>query len=425
MDNIDRKLLQLLKPLSGGEFTDEIVSDWYLARRYVLKHLCQWEKIRKKLKGEQLRFYIYADSQLSLALARQLSLAMHHIGFSEGTRSSRTLIVLLYREPKTISQLEEEVADTLAKEEFLCNLIKYCDYTLTAAGGKTVQHEGLPYLDLEFELRATDAIPDTSDGFLLPEGKAIRMEITGKEDGVCTEFSEADLQRAMRVNSAYSLGSTIDNLPSADNETPKRYNIALDYLRGVNLKKRKKSWEDNLKEEDDGEINQIKLRNVLSCIVSGDLFESHIRSVMDYYGKIDYKYMLKHAHEIRRALHKNLRKLAYLEHNRWNVEKLIMGFRPLNFEEALKDELELHDRDEKRKKMKNDKHEPVHIDIASYADLKRINPKDIKYDYFIILAIPHILRRSYHDPWYIRLKAKFTRKKKEDSTDASSAPTQA
>ena len=33
-----------------------------------------------------------------------------------------------------------------------------------------------------------------------------------------------------------------------------------------------------------------------------------------------------------------------------------------------------------------------HIDICSYKDLRRVNPGDMKYDFFLMLAMPQIMR---------------------------------
>jgi hypothetical protein len=89
------------------------------------------------------------------------------------------------------------------------------------------------------------------------------------------------------------------------------------------------------------------------------------------------------------------------EHARWIVEKLIMGYRPLNEGERYHDET-LHAQfknKEKRKKyrdsLKRNDQDPAHIDLCSYRDLRRINPDDMKYDSFLMLAIPKILKRLF------------------------------
>ena len=85
----------------------------------------------------------------------------------------------------------------------------------------------------------------------------------------------------------------------------------------------------------------------------------------------------------------NLESLARCEHARWNVEKLLLGFRPLSEKEHLEDEqLFGRDRAAYRKSLKN---QGIHIDLCSYRDLRRINPGDMKYDSFLMVAMPRIM----------------------------------
>lgn len=396
---LNKELLQLMKSRKGGEFPADVATDWYIARKYALRHLQVWEQMRRNLSSGPMRLYIpHADTRFSMILARQLSLLMHHPGFQEGDRNTRTVITLLYDEPKTLAELNAEV-EKLSADEYLCNLIVYADYTLCGTDRTDTNDKSLPYLDIEFELISNKKFTQEEKKYLLADITEIKKELNigDSNKNAPKEFTMQDMQRGMMVNNAYCLGATIDNLPNCDNATPLRYNIALDYLRGTKREEREKEWQKPFTSDGNG-IGQIDLRNRLSCIFSGDLFESHVRSVMNYYDKIDYKYLLTHGNEIRRAISANLEPLARTEHARWNVEKLIMGFRPFNEKEALEDELALQGRNAHRKKLKNRTEDPAHIDIASYSDLKRINPQDMKYDHFIILAIPYILRKVLHNP---------------------------
>ena len=78
-----------------------------------------------------------------------------------------------------------------------------------------------------------------------------------------------------------------------------------------------------------------------------------------------------------------------------------MGFRPLNNEERLNDE-SLAPYKTRRKgfrdSLKSDENKLAHIDLCSNADLRRVNPDDMKYDSFLMLAIPKILEKiGKHD----------------------------
>ena len=74
--------------------------------------------------------------------------------------------------------------------------------------------------------------------------------------------------------------------------------------------------------------------------------------------------------------------------------KLIMGFRPLNEKERMKDEVLFGaEKRQYRNKLKKNALDPAHIDLCSFAELRRINPSDLKYDSFLMLAIPGILEK--------------------------------
>ena len=86
------------------------------------------------------------------------------------------------------------------------------------------------------------------------------------------------------------------------------------------------------------------------------------------------------------------KKLAVSEHTRWLVEKLILGFRPLNDIERSRYETLLGDqRKAYAKNLKGKAIAPAHTNICSFKDLRRIDPDNRKYDSFLMLAIPKIL----------------------------------
>lgn len=84
--------------------------------------------------------------------------------------------------------------------------------------------------------------------------------------------------------------------------------------------------------------------------------------------------------EIENAMAKNIEDIKRTEHNRWNVEKLLMGFRPLRKEEVQAS------KEEKKRLRKSSK--LAHLDICSYADLAEIDPGTIIYDASVNMALP-------------------------------------
>ena len=191
-----------------------------------------------------------------------------------------------------------------------------------------------------------------------------------------------DTRKAVMADRMYSLGSWIDNLPAEDIHSPERYALALNVFQN-NLLRRptnpmidEKRWASDL----------TAVKNGLSSIFCADCFESRavgIKSYAEIHGMME-----------KEAWEECIEGLSKSEHARWVTEKLIMGFRPMNDQERIHDErLFGVEKKQYREQLKNNPAHPVHIDILSYADLRRINPDDMKYDSFIMLAIPKILSR--------------------------------
>ena len=83
--------------------------------------------------------------------------------------------------------------------------------------------------------------------------------------------------------------------------------------------------------------------------------------------------------------------LAELEHNRWNIEKLLMGYRQLTDDEkkALRDKAVGSERDNEKDRLKGYIIK-AHADICSFHELKKIDPGIEDYDYLLTLMIPDI-----------------------------------
>jgi hypothetical protein len=71
-----------------------------------------------------------------------------------------------------------------------------------------------------------------------------------------------------------------------------------------------------------------------------------------------------------------------------------MGVRFYTKEERIRDERSFGGaKKQYRNRMKKNTSDPVSVDICSFAELRRINPGDMKYDSFLMLAIPGILQK--------------------------------
>ena len=395
MKEPNKEIFQLLKRKTGEAFEEDVVGNWYIARNYVLRHFNEWigEGIGPDSRNT-FNIVIKGSGPLMYSFVRQISLLAHFSNFDENNDETCSTITIVYPETYTLDQLKDEV-DILAKEEYLCNLIKYSDYTLISGDGEKFHHNGLPYVDIKFLLKAGKGeYCKNDDVIVVEENDILEEEKTGNYK---RSFEDNDLTAGMLVNMAYSIGVEINNLPPTENTTASRYNIALDC---VNSKRRKdmiREWNRPFSKSASGAstISQTNLKNALSCIYCADTFESRMRGLLHTTEPFSEKLLIANSNKIKALIAKNLRQLSQSEHARWVAEKLIVGFRPMSEEEAYTDETNIGKRNPYRKQLKNRSCDPSHIDIISFADLKRINPEDQKYDCFIILAMPIVLKKKY------------------------------
>ena len=90
--------------------------------------------------------------------------------------------------------------------------------------------------------------------------------------------------------------------------------------------------------------------------------------------------------------------LVKTEHNRWNTEKLLTGFRPLEageireFDELLAANCEYKEL-KTRKKFYQQGWEMAHLDICSFKDLEVYDAPSIIYDEILVRALPYIVLR--------------------------------
>ena len=90
--------------------------------------------------------------------------------------------------------------------------------------------------------------------------------------------------------------------------------------------------------------------------------------------------------------------LVRVEHNRWNTEKLLTGFRPLDAEELVEFDEMLDKKSEykeikTRKKFYQQGWEMAHLDICSFKDLEVYDAPSIVYDEILTRALPYIVLR--------------------------------
>ena len=373
---MEKPFEHLVRRENGMNFEEEIVKNWYIARSYILERLK--DVAFKPSSTEHLNFLIMEDTPRMLCLARQIALSCHYLNYDEENEDfslrNRTVITIVSQNPN--------IKDELEKEEYLCNLPKYCKYV---EGTWLTENED-SYIDIEIHI-----IPEISE-----EEKAECDYVFTEEDVKefykqkalnGTDIYSIDTRKAIYTKRIYSLGTIIDDLPAEDIHNVNRYALALNVYQYSKLKEELRPLFDeiNLK-------SQTNVRENLSNIFSSDCFESRNLSI---------KLCCNGDKRKETALWKeNNKSLSKSEHARWVVEKLIMGYSPLDEQQRFKDEDLFYDIKKKaqyRKALKNNDSAPSHIDLCSYRDLRRINPNDMKYDSFLMLAIPIILKKVKHE----------------------------
>lgn len=346
------KPFEYLKRKDGSGFSTDIIKNWYEARAYVL------DKLKNTAfppgSKSHLHVVVTTDTPLMLSAIRQVALTAHYPNFEETTGKNRSLITLVSQNPQIIEEL--------SKEEYLGNLPTVCKYTLYHAAPVNPDS----YIDIELQI--VDQWPDgESQEFIKMSEDEVKafLQTRNEEDIYCI-----DTHKAVLANRIYSLGTLIDNLPAEDINNTKRYMLALDVFQKKYLRKQITPLIDTAKWKSD----PILVKNGLSNIFCTDCF------------------MLRAAF----CKEENNEALSISEHARWVVDKLIMGFRPMNHQERITDERLFGEMKKRqyRNQLKKNPSDPVHIDICSYSDLRRIDPDSLKYDSFLMLAIPTILSKT-------------------------------
>lgn len=438
------------------EFGDEVVSGWYRARDYVLSKLDDVQSWGSDgiaaSSSERVHIVIDCVDPMAFYIARHAALALHFPNFNEGDGRSQaprngTLITLLYNRKKYPDIIAE-----LRKEEFLGNLTNLCKYTLITVekedkenGQKwknCVVKNPYSFVGIELELLGFN---DDDFGYEANEKGGLGLVHVGRKDiekvknrkcdsNKCDSNKcdcKLDVTHARRVNMVYQVGADIDNLPPDDPNISDRYSRALLYFcyqqsKGKTLEKWNEIAEYTNEDDKKGTLYQIKLRNKLSNIFCADCFVTRIKSLFDNKVRKDMEkvikkaycsvnrskedeeidcetvcittdmlnYMIKnHEKDLLLLVGNNLKAMARCEHARWNVEKLILGFSPFSPQEHYEYNCRFgFSRSSYRNGLKKNKGH--HINLCSYEDLYRIDPDNMKYDSFLMLAMVKILKEG-------------------------------
>lgn len=390
---------QYLENRDGKEFDKTIVANWYKARTYVIERL---KEIKIGPSSEKtLKVIVEIDGQhkdLMLSVVRHLALAAHFANYEEydefGNISQKncTTIIIVSKD----NNIEEE----LKKKHYLNNLLKFCQYIINGEYGNTASH--LIPIDIDIVI-TTHTSNDIDEDFVKMTYEDVEYVLGQKDDN---EIFSIDTRKAALCYDVYNLGKEINNLPYEDVHNISRYNQALNVFQYNRLQNEIKpiineKWKDS----------QAEVTNGLSNIFCADRFSSIAAGIKDTCSST--------GEDETTLWEDKSMKLAISEHSRWVVEKLILGFRPLNDNERYRYE-ELWGNQRKRyltllkeapeillKKFHEDysseiyydyngtEHiDPAHINLCSFKELRRVDPDNRKYDSFLMLAIPIILNKT-------------------------------
>lgn len=428
------------------EFGEDVVQGWCRARNYVLSKLKKEKSWGSDgiaaSSSERVHIVIDCVDPMAFYIARHAALALHFPNFNEGdgvsqAPSNSTMITLLYNRKKYPDIIAE-----LRKEEFLGNLTNLCKYTLITAekedkenGQKwknCVVKNPYSFVGIELELLGFN---DDDFGYEANEKGGLGLVHVDSE--VIEEVKnrkcdcKLNVTHARRVNMVYQVGADIDNLPPDDPNISDRYARALLYFcyqqsKNKTLEKWNEIAEYTKEDDKKGSSYQIKLRNKLSNVFCADCFVTRLKSLFDHNARkdiqkviikaycsendvkknenFDYKtvrittkmlnYMIKnHEKDLLMLVGNNLKAMARCEHARWNVEKLILGFSPFSPQEHYEYNCRFgFSRSSYRNGLKKNKGH--HINLCSYEDLYRIDPDNMKYDSFLMLAMVKILKEG-------------------------------
>lgn len=362
----------LTRKEDGKQFEEEIIKNWYIARHFVLDKFSEMKIGFSSDSKEHLHVVVNGDSPIMLSIARQVALTAHFINYRDGSKAeepqNRTVITIVSKNPHIIEELE--------KEEYLCNLPKYCK---VINRGEVFENDGF-YIDIE--LHITESCPEEESVKSFSE-QDVDAYIKGNEG---KKMQGIDTCKAIYASRMYDLGAELYNIPAEDIHCTERYSLALDVFQHEMLKKKLKK----MTSKEWSTMSLSKLKEKISNILCADCFS--LREACLKKAEGNYR-------RTRKVWAKYNEQLSVSEHARWVVEKLVMGYRPLNSEERYYDEtlhVQFKNKDKKKKyrdSLKRIDSDPAHIDLCSYRDLRRINPDDLKFDSFLMLAIPNILAK--------------------------------
>ncbi|MGM9833502.1 MAG: hypothetical protein ACI31A_07450 [Candidatus Limisoma sp.] len=385
VENYQENPFKFLKAKDTSREANAVVRNWYVARNYVIKNMHLCDHVFEPGDTGHLHVVIPNDSPRMLFIARQVALMSHFLNFIDDSpdESERRRTVI------TIVSHNADIKEILEREDYLCNLPKYCKFM--NIDGNTTNKDS--YIDIEIHITRDLPRVETDNNTILVDAAEV--------DAYFEEYIEVpddhpifriDTRKAFYSSKVYDIGTAFTNIPAENIHCTGRYLLALNIFRYDVLSKQFVPMfdEDKFAKVRSNQLGIYSIKMDISNILCADCFEIRKKSI---------EKICKGREATREVWEDNNEMLSRSEHARWVLEKLILGYRPLSVEEKYHlENLHIEFKSAMKKKkyldgLKNRDKDPAHIDICSYADLRRIKPEDLKFDSFLMLAIPLILER--------------------------------
>ncbi|MDY3670467.1 MAG: hypothetical protein SO050_04910 [Prevotella sp.] len=349
---------------------------------------------------DHVHVVVIGTDRRMIFMLRQAALLTHYLNFDDETGANRTMLTLI----DTSAANNDELKATKARVDgagYLSNLTKLCPWRYGMWHGNQMSgNQAHSYLDIDLRIIGVpmEALNDYMTE-LLRDGERQRITVIAYKDilesirvnneDIHTKYFQkyevprkdvlfADTDRIMnlkvakKINAIYHFSNYLGDIRACDIDNVNRYSQAIKifatYTKDKDLDER---W-DKLKD----------LPLILSNVYCADGIQSKIRG-----------FKCKTPKELQKIISNHLKLFAKCEHTRWNVEKLILGFREWNAREAYEYEF-LYGSEAKNYKDRKKIEERAHIDICSSRTLRRIDLESVKYDNFFMLAIPYIVSFS-------------------------------
>ncbi len=289
-----------------------------------------------------LHVYVDGVSPKLCAVIRELVLRAHYMGFDEENGKNQSVITVLCDKGR-----KEEAEDQLRNAPFLGNYINYL--------WGTEELNPLDYLEVMVNVEEKSDDMSSYDDPL----------ITEDELNVYSDCSnEIDIIAAKRANSIYCIGCELYNLPDISPEDIEMYEIPLRLFET-------ETFADN----PDDSWKRLSLKHKISNVLCTDTFPVRLKML---------GCQCQDVQTVTCEIEKHILELSKCEHSRWVAEKLIMGYKPWTARHHY--EYSIMFGDKKKEYHKRLKAEEYHLDICSYDNLCRLDPKNRKFDTFLILS---------------------------------------